>query len=105
MLKNSISLPENTTVFQIPVAFSLGSSLVQSELKTSAVIHFDLWFSLMTPIGTGIGVLLNTLPSVIDLQLLNGILVGLSTGTFIFIVFVEVLPKELKHGKIILDIC
>ncbi|KAK7602779.1 hypothetical protein V9T40_006753 [Parthenolecanium corni] len=62
-------------VHKIPVAFSLGSSLVQSELKTSAVIHFDLWFSLMTPIGTGIGVLLNTLPSVIDLQLLNGILI------------------------------
>lgn len=72
---------------------------MQSELKVSAVIQFDLWFSLMTPIGAGIGVLLNTLTSDVDVQLLNGILIGLSTGTFMFIVFVEVLPKELKHGK------
>lgn len=93
------------SIFQIPVAFSLGLSLVQSELKTSAVIHFDLWFSLMTPIGTGVGVLLNTLPSVMDLNLLRGILIGLSTGTFIFIVFVEVLPKELKQGKITFELC
>lgn len=90
--------------FQIPVAFSVGLSLVQSELKTSAVIQFDLWFSLMTPLGTGVGMLLNTLPSVMDLNLVRGILIGLSTGTFMYIVFVEVLPKELKHGKIIVKL-
>lgn len=62
------------------------------------MIHFDLWFSLMTPIGTGIGILLKIMTPNVQTNLINGIAIGLATGTFIFVVFVEILPKELKLG-------
>lgn len=88
----------------MPVAFSVGLNLVQSELKASAVIQLDLWFSLMTPIGTAAGIFLKKLAPFIQLKLLNGILVGIATGTFFFIVFIEILPKELKRGNCLLRI-
>ena len=82
---------------QVPVAFSIGLTLVQCELKISAVIQLNLWFTLMSPLGAGIGMLLLA-NSIKQVDLWNGILVGLTTGTFIFVIFFEILPKELKQG-------
>lgn len=76
----------------------MGLNIVQSELRPSAVIQLDLWFSLMTPIGTAFGIFLKKLAPSLQLKLLNGILVGMATGTFFFIIFIEILPKELKQG-------
>lgn len=86
-------------IHKIPVAFSLGLSLVQCELKISAVIQLDLWFSLMSPVGAGIGIILGQISTMIEFNLLNGILLGITTGSFIFVVFLEILPKELKKGR------
>lgn len=80
------------------MAFSIGLTLVQCELNIPAVIQLNLWFSLMSPVGAGIGMLLLAKTSYVELNLLNGILVGLTTGTFIFVIFFEILPKELKQG-------
>ncbi|XP_030854568.1 zinc transporter ZIP1-like isoform X2 [Strongylocentrotus purpuratus] len=63
-------------------------------LKWSCLIIF----SLTSPIGIGIGIPLAD-PSVdADALLVNGILQGLATGTFMFVTFVELLPAELA-GK------
>ncbi|XP_030854566.1 zinc transporter ZIP1-like isoform X1 [Strongylocentrotus purpuratus] len=63
-------------------------------LKWSCLIIF----SLTSPIGIGIGISLAD-PSVdADGLLVNGILQGLATGTFMFVTFVELLPAELA-GK------
>ncbi|XP_065220378.1 zinc transporter ZIP1-like isoform X2 [Planococcus citri] len=86
-------------IHKIPVAFSIGLNVVQCELKPSAVIQLDLWFSLMTPVGTAIGIFLKKLSPFQYFNLLNGVLTGISTGTFIFIIFIEILPKELKRGQ------
>eukprot|EP00057_Strongylocentrotus_purpuratus_P034354 XP_794887.2 PREDICTED: zinc transporter ZIP1-like [Strongylocentrotus purpuratus] len=63
-------------------------------LKWSSLVIF----SLTSPIGIGIGIPLAD-PSVnADALLVNGILQGLATGTFMFVTFVELLPVELA-GK------
>lgn len=80
------------------LAFSLGINFVtiQVPLKTSLLL--TIIFCLASPIGGGIGTSLVADDSEsVQVTLLNAILQGLATGTFLYIAFIEVISYELTN--------
>ncbi|XP_033115308.1 zinc transporter ZIP1-like [Anneissia japonica] len=78
------------------LAFSLGLNLVKSNLTRGAVFRSCLCFAIMAPIGIGIGIAVDNANDFIH-SLVNGILEGIATGTFLYITFFEVLPHEFQE--------
>lgn len=78
------------------IAFSLGLSLVQSQLKILTIIRSNLLFCITSPIGMGIAMGLEEFSHSVDSSIINGVLQGLACGTFVYITFFEVLPHELN---------
>lgn len=78
------------------MAFSLGLNIAQSELSVKAFLISNLIFSLASPVGLSIGILLTDLPSSLPQNIANSCLQGISGGTFLYITFFEVLPHELN---------
>lgn len=80
------------------IAFSLGLNLVQSALSITAILQSCLVFCSTSPIGIGLGMLVDELNNSPESALINGGLQGLACGTFIYVTFFEVLPRELSNG-------
>lgn len=77
------------------LAFSLGVNLVQSEMKPWGIIRSNIIFAITAPVGIGIGILIVDIsPDSIVTTLIDGILQGIACGTFLYIVFFEILPHE-----------
>ena len=87
------------------IAFSLGISQVQHEMPTKTIFKSAILFSIMTPIGVGIGmdVLGNsTQPSS---SISSGVLQSIANGTFLFVTFFEIFQRELEvHGNRLLQV-
>ena len=81
------------------LAFSLGLNLVQSKLSISAIIKSNLTFCVMSPLGIGIGIAITDFTDSLASSLVSGILQGLASGTFLYIVFLEILPYELSAKR------
>jgi len=82
------------------LAFSLGLNMVQSKLSTRAVIISSVIFSLASPVGTAIGIAIVDMWS--DSNAANatiGVLQGLACGSFIYIIFFEILPHEFMKKR------
>ncbi|XP_077989408.1 zinc transporter ZIP1-like [Glandiceps talaboti] len=78
------------------LAFSLGTNLVQSRLTKGAVFRSILCFAVAAPIGIGMGIAVMATASDFTSSLVNGVLQGLATGTFLYVTFFEVLPHEMN---------
>jgi len=79
------------------LAFSLGLNLVQSGMKVGSIVRGNLIFSITSPLGIGIGVAIDHYsPYSLTTNLIDAILQGLACGTFIYVVFLEILPHELN---------
>ncbi|XP_002740474.1 zinc transporter ZIP1-like [Saccoglossus kowalevskii] len=81
------------------LAFSLGMNLVQSRLSRGAFFRGLFCFAIMAPIGIAIGIGVMEEASDFTSSLINGILQGLATGTFLYVTFFEVLAHEMNGGK------
>ncbi|XP_060796632.1 zinc transporter ZIP1-like [Neoarius graeffei] len=80
------------------IVFSLSVKLMQSAIRPMWVIIYILVFSIMSPMGIGVGI------GVSEAQLRMGafiqaVLEGLAAGTFIYITFLEILPHELNSPE------
>ena len=75
------------------LAFSLGMSLVQSNMSMKETFGSVLGFAVASPIGIAIGIVVSEQENLFTLGL-NTVLQGLATGTFLYITFFEVLPLE-----------
>ncbi|XP_071449773.1 zinc transporter ZIP1-like [Hetaerina americana] len=84
---------------KLVIAFSLGLNLVQSELEVSSIVKSNLLFCLTTPIGLAIGMGVEEFGHSMYSSAINGVLQGLSCGTFVYVTFFEVLPHELNIGQ------
>ena len=100
--------PTSSAVLQIfaPVAlhksilgFSLGLNLVQSKLSVKHIILSNILFCVTSPFGIGIGIVIDFSSDSIVTGLVNGILQGLACGTFIYVVFFEILPHEFMSSS------
>jgi len=78
------------------MAFSLGLNIAQSELSLKSFVISNVIFSLASPIGVGIGIGMEDLPSSLPHDIANGVLQGIAGGTFLYITFFEVLPHEMN---------
>ncbi|KAG8191197.1 hypothetical protein JTE90_011880 [Oedothorax gibbosus] len=80
------------------IAFSLGTNLSGSQLQNASVIKGNLGFSLTSPLGILIGLIVVDFVHGIAMVITSGILQGLAAGTFLYITLFEVLPRELANG-------
>nr|XP_056709488.1 zinc transporter ZIP1 [Euleptes europaea] len=81
------------------IAFSLSFKLLQSRLRSRAVAGCLVLFSVMTPLGIGLGIALTEAPVAILHGLSRSVLEGLAAGTFVYITFLEILPHELSSSE------
>jgi zinc transporter 1/2/3 len=83
------------------IAFSIGLNMVQSRLGTRATVVSNMIFSFASPLGIGIGVgIVDMWNDGVASMAVIGSLQGLACGTFIYVVFFEILPHEfMKKGK------
>ena len=77
------------------VAFSFGLNMVQSDLTWGVRIPSIIVFSLASPIGIGLGIGIEHMPIEEKTAVgVIGVLQGIACGTFLYIVFFELLPHE-----------
>merc|ERR1712012_100814 len=81
------------------MAFSLGLTLAQANLSAKQYVMSIMIFSLASPLGTGIGILLADMKQSLGADIANGVLQGIAGGTFLYITFFEVLPHEFNSPK------
>ncbi|KAG8596520.1 hypothetical protein GDO81_001955 [Engystomops pustulosus] len=87
------------------IVFSLSLKLVQSMVTPVWLAIYIIIFSLMSPIGITIGIVV-TLKKSNVVTLVQAILEGISSGTFVYVTFLEILPAELNTGsKPLLRLC
>ncbi|KDR22729.1 Zinc transporter ZIP1 [Zootermopsis nevadensis] len=84
---------------KMALAFSLGLSLVQTELSLRSVIKSNFLFSITSPLGMCIAIMVEEFGHSLNSSVLNGILQGLACGTFFYVTFFEVLPHELSQSE------
>ena len=79
------------------IGFSLSVNLVQHEMETKTVVKSAILFSLMGPIGIGIGMAVLRNSTEQSSSLASGILQGIANGTFLFVTFFEIFQRELAE--------
>ncbi|KAF8777199.1 Zinc transporter ZIP3 like protein [Argiope bruennichi] len=80
------------------IAFTLGISLINSRLRKSNMITINFCFSLASPFGIILGILVIDFVQGLAMVITSGILQGIAAGTFLYITVFEVLQKELKSS-------
>lgn len=93
---NLISIFLAVILHKAVMAFSLGLNIAQSSLSVKAFVVSNIIFSAASPLGLAIGIGVSDLPSSLPQNIANGVLQGISGGTFLYITFFEVLPHELN---------
>lgn len=82
------------------LSFSLGMSLVQSKLSYTSMLKSVILFSISSPFGIGLGLLIIDLWDSRISVLIQGLLQGIACGTFLYVTFFEILPHELNSSDI-----
>jgi len=80
------------------MGFSLGLNLVQSQLSVCSIVGSITLFSITSPVGAAIGIVVAELYKTAMAQLISGILQAVACGTFLYVTFFEVLPHEMNSG-------
>jgi zinc transporter 1/2/3 len=81
------------------IAFSLGLSLVQTELSLASVIKSNFLFSITSPLGICTAIALEEFGHSMNSSITSGILQALACGTFLYVTFFEILPHELSQSE------
>ena len=79
------------------IAFSLTVNLLQHDMPIRTVVKAAVLFSIMAPIGLGIGIAVLTSASIYSASLSSAILQGIANGTFLFVTFFEIFQRELTE--------
>lgn len=81
------------------IAFSLGINMVQHNMYFSSIVTSCLLFSIMGPVGIGIGIAVIQTTSTFAAAMSSAVLQGLANGSFLFVTFFEIFHKELSHSR------
>lgn len=85
------------SIHKLILAFSLGLSLTRSgRLSVATILRSCLIFCSMSPLGIAIGILVTDLTDGNErvTLLVNGTMLGIACGTFLYVVFFEIVPRE-----------
>ena len=88
--KNTLFLFIALMIHKWAEAFALGIFFVQAKLTKKNYFLLIIFFSLVGPIGVVFGILLSTTTS----ECVEGILLSISTGTFLYVACSEVIVEE-----------
>ena len=88
--KNTLFLFIALMIHKWAEAFALGIFFVQAKLTQKNYYLLIIFFSLVGPIGVVIGILLSTTTS----ECVEGVLLSISTGTFLYVACSEVIVEE-----------
>ncbi len=83
------------------IAFSFTLSMTQQAIVTPVVMIYVIGLAVISPTGIAIGIVITETGDHTSADLANGVLQCIASGTFLFVVFFEILPRELHcHNKI-----
>lgn len=80
-------------VHECLVAVALGLNTAKLKLPVSSIIKFAILFSVALPIGIACGLGLRRTPGVVG-DIVSALVQGLAAGTFLHIIFQELIPSE-----------
>ncbi|KAK1338732.1 hypothetical protein QTO34_019389 [Cnephaeus nilssonii] len=78
-----------------PVVFSVGLRLVQIGTASRWAVFCIMSFALMSPLGIALGLVVPGRDSQVGRGLAQAVLEGVAAGTFLYVTFLEILPREL----------
>ena len=82
------------------ISFGLGLQFVRNKFKLKMLIIFALVCSLFEPIGAAVGTVMSECGGDGNtIEIINGVVQAISTGTFIYVTFFEILAEEIGHDK------
>ena len=83
-------------------AFALGASVMQAEFSKWMTFFVLLAYSVLTPLGIVLGILLDaffkTYYADSKVEVLEGVFNGAAVGSFMFVACVEMIPPQFGHG-------
>ena len=86
------------------IAFTLGLQFAENVAQLSRVLLFIVVFSLMSPVGIVVGIVVSEASTGYGTDLANAVLQGIATGTFIHVTFFEVLQGEVGQDHNVLKV-
>ncbi|XP_055327741.1 zinc transporter ZIP3-like [Paramacrobiotus metropolitanus] len=84
-------------IHEFLMALALGISLSQQQMRLRTRLVFCLIFSITIPLGQVVGLLIQQTPETPVGTACNVVLKAIAAGTFLHVMFMEILPQEL-HG-------
>lgn len=79
---------------KLVLAFCVGVELIVARTRTTLAVLYVLTFAVVSPLGIGIGILINHGQETTGPSLVSAILQGFACGTLIYVVFFEILSKN-----------
>ncbi len=80
-------------------AFALGVSMIKSKIETTKITKLIAMFSIMTPFGIFIGVLLSHILEGKAVEFSIAVFDALAAGTFLYIAIMDIFNEEFKEKK------
>ena len=80
-------------------AFALGVSMLKSKIEVTKIIKLITMFSIMTPFGILIGVLLSHVLEGSAVQFSIAVFDALAAGTFLYIAIMDIFNEEFKEKR------
>ncbi|KAH8251573.1 hypothetical protein KR038_002280 [Drosophila bunnanda] len=79
---------------KLVLAFCVGVELIVARTRVTLAVIYVLTFAVVSPLGIGIGILINHGQETTGPSLVSAILQGFACGTLIYVVFFEILSKN-----------
>ncbi|XP_043951596.1 zinc transporter ZIP1-like [Drosophila biarmipes] len=79
---------------KLVLAFCVGVELIVARTRMTLAVLYVLTFAVVSPLGIGIGILINHGQETTGPSLVSAILQGFACGTLIYVVFFEILSKN-----------
>lgn len=76
------------------IAFCVGVELIVARTKFWLAVAYIFTYSVVSPLGMAIGILLSNGSNADDMEVVSVILQGLASGTLLYVIFFEVLSKD-----------
>ncbi|KAH8272866.1 hypothetical protein KR018_006162 [Drosophila ironensis] len=90
-------------VHKLVLAFCIGMEIMMAHTRWLLAVVYLLVFSIVTPIGVGIGIAVSKSSAAHHPSTVSGILQGLACGTLIYVVFFEIVAKNHAGLRVLLS--
>jgi zinc transporter 1/2/3 len=97
-LPSLINLFVGVIVHECLMSFAMGVTLAQQNLRLATVIKLCVIYSLTIPVGMAIGMGIGGIHSFAG-NFASAIIQALTAGTFVYVIFLEILPSEINSDS------